>query len=105
MTSSGVLEDDRVRVRRVERDLADLDVSGLDRLAGRDRLDRDDDVGLLQGALAGLLLGLVDQVERRAAGREGEEDADDDDRLASLRGVPVFHLHGVLPPRAPDRRA
>ena len=86
-------EDDPVRVRRVDRDLADLDVTGLDRLAGRDRLDGDDDVGLLELALTGRLLGPVDQVERRAAGRDGEDDADDDDELSALRGVPVFHLH------------
>ena len=40
--------------------------------------------------LAGLLLGLVDQVERGAAGHEGQDHADDDDELASPAVVAEF---------------
>ena len=67
MTSPG--RSRRRGVGRVERHLADLDVRGLDGLAGRDdrgwRPRRPDLLGL--PGLAGLLLGLVDQEERRAA--------------------------------------
>ena len=91
MTSSGCLKTIASEFVGSSGTWRTVDVAGLDRLAGRDRPGRDDDVDLLEGALAGLLLGLVDQEERRAAGGEGEDDADDDDRpcLASTGpGIP-----------------
>ena len=84
---------DALGVGRVERDLADLDVGRLDQLARRDRLQGDDDRHALEPGLAGLLLGLVDQVERRATGDDGEDHADDDDerprRLGSLYSISI----------------
>ena len=50
--------------------------------------DRDDDGDLLEGRLAGLLVGLVDQVERGAAGDDGQDQADDDDELPTRGGCP-----------------
>ena len=46
-----------------------------------------------QPALAGLLLGLVDEQEGRRTSDHGEDDADDHDVAAPTARVLVFHLH------------
>src|SRR6476646_7391348 len=94
---------DALCVGRVDRDLADGDVGRLDELACRDRFRGDDDGDSLESGLAGLLLRLVDEVERRAARDEGEDDADDDDVATPTAGVLVFHLHEGVPPEGSGR--
>ena len=84
---------DALGIRRVDRDLADGDVLGDDRDAGLDRSQRDDDGDLLEAALAGLLLGLVDEEEGGAARGNREDDPDDDDPPSTLGRILVFHFH------------
>jgi hypothetical protein len=52
-----------------------------------------DDGDLLEAALAGLLLGLVDEEERGAARSNREHDPDDDDPPSTLGRILVFHFH------------
>jgi hypothetical protein len=72
---------------------ANGEILGLDRLSGGDRPGRHHDGDLLQASLTGLLLGLVDEEERGPAGRQSEDDADQDDPAAALARITVFHLH------------
>ncbi len=91
-------QEDPVRVGRVDRDLADGDIAGFDRLACRDEADGDDDRRRGGVAGAGVQLCLVDQEERRCTGDDGQDQPEEHDDPRAAAVVPVLHLHGSASP-------